>query len=127
MRRFYAYTAAALLVVATIVAFTGCGAKQTASDSTASSDSLLASNPVEQPSGSITPQSDFPQQQQTTPATTEPAAKPASHHPSTRPSEKPAVAKHSGTKVEAGTALNISVDTQVSSETANVGDSWSGT
>ena len=97
MRRFHAHTAVAILAVAAIVAFAGCGAKQTASDSTASSDSLLASNPVEQPSGSITPQSDFSQQQQAPPATSEPpAAKPASHRPSTRPSEKPAVAKSSG-------------------------------
>jgi hypothetical protein len=128
MRRFHAHTAAAILAVAAIVAFAGCGAKQTASDTTASSDSLLASNPVEQPSGSITPQSDYSQQQQQTPpAPSEPAAKPASHRPSTRPSERPAAAKSSGVKVDAGTPLKISVDTQVSSETANVGDSWTGT
>jgi hypothetical protein len=126
MRRFLVLTTATLFTLAAIVTLSGCGAKQTANESTASSDSLLASNPVEQPSGSITPQSDF-SQQQSPPATSEPAAKPASQKPHTTPSEKPAPAKSPGVKVEAGTALNISVDTQVSSETANVGDTWTGT
>lgn len=127
MRRFYAYTAATILAVVAITAFAGCGAKQTASDSTASSDSLLASNPVEQPSGSITPQSDYSQQQQQTTTPPSQPAKTASHRPTTQPSEKPAPAKSAGVKVDAGTALNISVDTQLSSETANVGDTWTGT
>ncbi len=131
MRRFYALTAATLLAICAIANLTGCGAKQTANESTASSDSMLASNPVEQPSGSITPQSDYNQQQQppqqSPPATSEHATKPASHHPRTQTSERPAAAKSPGVTVDAGTPLNVSVDTQISSEHANVGDTWSGT
>ena len=131
MRRLLVLFAAALLAL-TLLA--GCGAKQTATDTTASSDSLLASNPVEQPSGSITPTTDLNQQAptptQTPPAETHAATKPASTGSKSKP--KPmggttAPAQDVGVTVAAGTALNISVDTQVSSETANVGDTWSGT
>ena len=127
MRRLSALAAVAFFAA---FALTGCGAKQTAVDTTASSDSLLASNPVEQPSGSITPASDF--NQQTPPAET-PAATPAATRPtSTSPKPKPkpaapAPARDNGVTVAAGTALNVGVDTQVSSETANVGDTWTGT
>ncbi len=126
MRRLSALAAVAFFAA---FALTGCGAKQTAMDTTASTDSLLASNPVEQPSGSITPEADF--NQQTPPAETPPAAtKPASTSPKPKPKPKPAApapAKDPGVTVAAGTALNIGVDTQVSSETANVGDTWTGT
>ncbi len=127
MRRLSALAAVAFFAV---FALTGCGAKQTAVDTTASSDSLLASNPVEQPSGSITPAADFNQKPATTTTTTSspPASKPASTYPKPRP--KPAAtapAKDTGVTVAAGTALNIGIDTQVSSETANAGDSWTGT
>ena len=115
----------ALVALLTAVSLAGCGAKQTAVDTTASSDSLLASSPVEQPSGSITPSTDF--NQQTPAAGTPPAARPASTPPSSKPRPKPAPARNPGVTVAAGTALNIGVDTQVSSETANVGDTWTGT
>lgn len=126
MRRLSALAAVAFFAA---FALTGCGAKQTAMDTTASTDSLLASNPVEQPSGSITPEADF--NQQTPPAETPPAAtKPTSTSPKPKPKPRPAApapAKDPGVTVAAGTALNIGVDTQVSSETANVGDTWTGT
>jgi hypothetical protein len=130
MRRLFILSAAAVLAL-TLLA--GCGAKQTATDTTVSSDSLLSSNPVEQPSGSITPTTDLSQPQ--TPAETPPAETPAATKPaatSSKPKPKPAAgttapAKETGVTVAAGTALNISVDTQISSETANVGDTWTGT
>jgi hypothetical protein len=126
MRRSLVLSAVALLAIA---ALTGCGGNQTATDTTASSDSLLASNPVEQPSGSITPSSDY-NQTSTTPGTSAPATKPASQHPSTRPTTRPSTSKpavESGTRVDAGTPLNVAVETQLSSESANVGDTWTGT
>ena len=130
MRRLYALTFASLLA---LVALAGCGAKQTATDTTATSDSLLSSNPVEQPSGSITPTTDMSQQQApatTPPAESAPATKPATTSSKPKPhptASKPAPAKETGVTVDAGTTLSISVDTQLSSETANVGDTWSGT
>ena len=127
MRRHLALSFASLL---TLVALAGCGAKQTAMDSTASSDSLLATNPVEQPSGSITPTTDMNQQQQTPPAESAPATKPASTSSKPRPrpaANNPAPARDAGVRVDAGTALDISIDTKLSSETVNVGDTWSGT
>lgn len=129
MRRSYVLILASLLSLA---ALAGCGAKQTATDATASSDSLLASNPVEQPSGSITPTTDMTQPQtpaETPPATSTTTTRTASTSTKSKPkpAPAPAPAKDYGTTVDAGTALNISVDTQLSSETANVGDSWSGT
>jgi len=134
MRRLFALTLASLL---SLVAIAGCGAKQAAVDSTASSDSLLASNPIEQPLGSITPTTDMSQPQtpaETPPAEAVPVTQPATttSKPKPKPSPKPsggttAPAMDAGVKVDAGTALNIGVDTQVSSETANVGDSWTGT
>src|SRR5262249_4501177 len=139
MRRFFIVTATALFTLAAIASLSGCGAKQTASDTTASSDSLLASNPVEQPSGSITPQSDFNQQQQQQSQQQQEAPPPSTHKSSTQSvphkpktsstssSSSSAPAKSSGVRVDAGTALQVSVDTQVSSEHANVGDSWTGT
>src|SRR5262249_47866335 len=110
MRRLLTPTATILALVAAAT-LSGCGAKQTATDSTASSDSLLASNPVEQPSGSITPQSEYPasEQQQTPPS--EPATKPASQKPRTTAPERPAshaVAKKTGVMIEPGTALSVS-------------------
>lgn len=128
MRRLTAFAAVAFFAA---FALTGCGAKQTAVDTTASSDSLLASNPVEQPSGSITPASDFNQPPATTTTTTtttsRPTPRPASTSPRPRPQPAPAPARDNGVTVAAGTAMNIGIDTQVSSETANVGDSWTGT
>jgi hypothetical protein len=124
-------TLGALLLVMT----TGCARKQTSMDATsADSDSLLASNPMEQPSGNITPQTDYnnttePPAQEAPPAsTTKPASKPVSKpHTTTHTSHTPSTTPvETGVRVEAGTPLNISIATQVSSETANVGDTWSG-
>ncbi len=126
MRRLIVLSSAVLMLV---VALTGCGQKQTTAESTASSDSLLASNPVEQPSGSITPQQNMnPPQAATEPAPeTSTPAKTAATHPKTKTvSRSSAPAANPGVKVDAGTALSISVSTQLSSETANVGDTWTG-
>jgi len=131
MRRSFASVLAALAVVA---ALAGCAKKDTATDtSTASSDSMLASNPVEQPQGNITPsQGMTPAQSAPAQSAPAPAPRPATHTSSTPKHTSSggggSTASHStGTKVDAGTALNVAIDSQISSETANVGDTWTGT
>ena len=123
MRRPFLLTSAALLMIAAV---SGCAQKQAANDSLLSSDSLLASNPVEQPSGNITPEPGTypPQTTPSNPSSTRPAT--TRPRPST-PRPSPSVpAPSPGVRVDAGTPLNISVDTKLSSETANVGDTWQG-
>lgn len=114
----------AVIAVLTVAALSGCGAKQTAMDTTASSDSLLSSSPVEQPSGSITPQSGF---NQSAPVANNTAPRAPRYSPPRQSTPSPAPARDRGVTVASGTGLNVGVDTQVSSETANVGDTWTGT
>src|SRR5437867_686403 len=69
--------------LAITISIVGCSQKQ-ASESTAGSDSLLASNPVEQPAGDITPQSQYNQPQTNPePAASAPSQSPASSTPRT--------------------------------------------
>ena len=126
MRRSLPFLAAALLV---LVATSGCAKKENANQASgASSDSLLASNPIEPPAGNITPQSQMSQQtpeQQQPPAET--AAKPKTEAAAAKPKHtSTAPAKEPGISVDAGTPVSVSVGTQISSETAKVGDPWSG-
>jgi len=107
----------AVLAVAALLA--GCGAKK-ADMAQSSSDSLLASNPSEPASGSITPQTDYQNQQ---PAAGQPPA--ASPKPSA-PKSSPKPAAPSGVTVPAGTPIKVAVDAQISSETAQTGDTWTG-
>jgi len=104
----------------------GCGNKQTADQSLESpNDSLLSSNPSEQTTGNITPQTEYqpPQQEQTAPP---PATKPASK-PKPKPAPKPAPApENPGVMVPAGTAIKITTDAKISSALANPGDTWTG-
>jgi hypothetical protein len=126
MRRVLLYSTVASLLV---VALSACGQK-TEQLADATSDSLLSSNPVEQPAGDISPQTDYQTPEQ--PAQSEPPAPAPSRstprRTPSRPSEPPASrpAEPSGTLVAAGTALQIAVSSPISSETANVGDAWSG-
>ncbi len=113
---------ASLLAALTLVLLAGCGQK--AGDTlttTASSDSLLASSPIEPPQGELQPQTDF--QPQTSP----PAATPrpvASRTPTPRP--RPTPAPTPSATIAAGTGLKITMNTALTSETATMGQSWSG-
>jgi hypothetical protein len=103
----------------------GCAKQSSDQLSEMSSDSLLASNPVEQPEGSLSPQTDYqppeePPQVTPPPAQSRPKPKPASTPP---PAREPA---KQGVTLAAGTPISVGVSTQLSSETANVGDSWTG-
>ena len=108
-----------LLALASVTA--GCGQKTDQSAGTTTSDSLLSTNPIEQPQGGIEPQSGV-QPEQTPPAAT-PAPTPA---PAKKPAPSPKPAAPS-TTVPGGTAIKVGVDVALNTETANVGDPWSGT
>lgn len=115
----------ALLSLSLAVALlSGCGQKP--SDETASSvssDSLLASSPIEPAPGELQPQTDF--QPQTTPPPVTPApAAPRTQTPSA-PRPKPAAAAPSAT-VAAGTGVKVTITTPLTTETAQVGQEWSG-
>jgi hypothetical protein len=108
---------AALLVVA---ALAGCG-QRTDQAATSASDSLLAQNPLEETQGSVTPQEEFqPAEPAPTPPT--PAPRPAAQKP--KPAPAPVA---TGITVPAGTAVKVTVESAVTSETAQPGDTWSGT
>ena len=111
-------------VLVAMVALAGC-AQKTDRFSETSSDSLLASNPVEQPPGDLAPQTEYqePEPVKTSPP---PAARPRPSQSAPRPrtpSEEPV---ERGVKLEAGTPIEVQVTTQISSETSSPGDTWTG-
>jgi hypothetical protein len=113
------------LLAAVMIA--GCGGQSADQAATSTSDSLLAASPVEPPQGDLTPQTDYQQPEPEAPAPTPAPAKPASK-PAPKPTPKPAPApENPGVTIPAGTAIKIAVTPQISSETAQVGDTWEGT
>jgi hypothetical protein len=108
-------------------ALAGCSQKSgETSASSASTDSLLASSPIEQPQGQLQPQSDL--QPQNTPPAETPAPKPAATpapKPKT-PAPRPAPEAPSAT-IPAGTGLKVTMNTPLTSETAQPGEEWSAT
>jgi hypothetical protein len=112
-------------VLVAAVAAMGCG-KKAEQASTASSDSLVSSNPTEQQSGNITPQTAYqePPKQQAPP----PAEKPARPRTSRPPAERqPVVHEAPAITMASGTGISIDVTSAVTSETAQAGDTWTGT
>jgi hypothetical protein len=109
--------ACAVLVVA------GCSTKTAENSSSgASSDSLLAASPIEPPQGQIEPQANVPvtpEPQATPPQTKAPAAQ-------EKPKPKPQAPAAPTATVAAGTGLKITMGGALSSETATVGQSWTG-
>lgn len=103
----------------------GCGA-QTEQAATDASDSLLAASPVEPPQGELTPQTDYqsPPEPEKTPAPA-PSKKPAA--PAKKPSAPAPAPVNTGITIPAGTGIKVSITAKVSSETAQPGESWSGT
>ena len=93
-------------------------AKKTETASQTSSDSLLSANPQEQGQGNLTPQQGY----QSAPPASAPAPTRA---PSHRARSSSAGAGHSVT-VPSGTPIPIRVDAAITTETANVGDGWTG-
>ena len=111
---------------------TGCSKKSDETLATeTTSDSLLSTNPVEQPQDNLTPQEQY-QEPTPPPAPEHPASKPkstgtshprsgGSSTPTTTPAPEPA-----GVTLAAGTPIQVAVSTQVSTENAQVGDTWTG-
>ena len=98
-------------------------AAENTSTSGASSDSLLASSPIEPQQGQLQPQTDF--QPQTTPGTTPAKPAPTPTTPAAKP--KPAAPAAPTATIAAGTGLKITVGAALSSETATIGQEWQGT
>ena len=112
-----------VFVAAAMIA--GCGAKKNEQAMESSSDSLLAANPSEPASGSITPQTEYQQPAPEAPAA--PAPKPKVKPPAPPRSQAPKPAPvNPGVTVPEGTAIKVAVDAQISSETAQPGDTWTG-
>lgn len=116
-----------ILTAAALVAFVaaGCGGQKAQQTSESSSDSLLAASPVEPPQGDLTPQQPYEQPTEQ-PAQKPPAPAPAPA-PKPRPTPRPKPAEEPGVTIPAGTPIQLTVNAQISSETANVGDEWTGT
>jgi len=106
-----------ILVLAFALAAFGCAKKQTASET--STDSLLASNPQESQQGNMNPQTGYQ------PGPGQPA-QPTRSTNITHHTSAPAPAAPTRT-IPSGTPISVSVETGISSENANVGDSWTGT
>ena len=117
------------LISLALVMLAGCGQKtaQNTPASGASSDSLLASSPVEQPQGQIQPQTNF--QPQPAPATQTPTPTPAPRTQAPKPKRTPpapaAPAAPTAT-LTAGTGLKITMNAALTSETASMGQEWTG-
>lgn len=119
MRRSFPLFSATLFLIAAA----GCGGNQQQAAQESSVDSLLASNPSEQSSGNITPQQEYQQQPQAPPASA-PVVKPASTRPRTTTTTPK---QETGVTVPQGTAIKVAVAARVTSETAQPGDTWTGT
>ena len=120
---------AGALVIALAVA--GCAQKSEQAANETSSDSLLASSPVEPPQSGITPQKEYqPEAQPQKETPPPPAPKPVAAKPKPKPAppahETPSEPVARGVTVPAGTAIKISVAAHITSETAQSGDTWSG-
>ena len=124
MRKTLFVTCVALALAATLA---GCGAKKSEQAMESSSDSLLAANPTEPAPGNITPQTEYqpPQEPAAKPPPT-PAPKPRAESPRP-PAESPKPAPvNPGVTVPEGTPIKVTLDAQISSETAQPGDTWTG-
>ena len=127
-------------VMMLVIAAVGCGGGQKQAAQESSVDSLLAQNPSEQNSGNITPQTEYqqPEQQQQPPQTETPAG-PTKHHStpvaktaSTKPHTATSTTvshphEEPGVTLAQGTGIKVAMSAHLTSETAQPGDSWTGT
>jgi hypothetical protein len=125
MRRVLLISGAAVMLFAAIV---GCTKKTDSTAMQSTNDSLLAANPVEQPQGTISPQTQY-QNDQKPPQTSEaPPSTPVKHTKhSSAPKSTSTPREEPGVTLAAGTPIEATVATQLSSETAQVGSTWTGT
>ena len=114
----------AIVLAATVA---GCGAKKNA-DATVADSTAFATNPTEQGQGGLAPQGQVPPPEPAPapePQTQAPKKKSPAPMPRTK-AEAPAPAPNPGVTVPAGTTITITVSAPISSETAQVGDTWTG-
>jgi len=128
----------ALFVVASL---SGCAKQASDSAATASSDSLIASDPVEPPSGNLTPERPYetshaPQSSpprhgaRTARSTSEmsrPPVPPSAPQEGVPSASAPRQPQAPDLVIEYDSALLVSIADSISSETAKSGDSWQGT
>lgn len=113
------------VMLAALAMIAGCGARNTEQAMETSSDSLLAASPTEPAPGDITPQTEYQQPQTPAPqATPTPAPRPRPAAP--RPEAPRPAPVSQGVTVPEGTPIKVTVDAQISSETAQPGDTWTG-
>jgi hypothetical protein len=118
------------LAIVLAAAVAGCGAKKDA-EITLADSTAFATNPTEQGQGDLAPQGQVPPPEAEPVAAPEPRATTPKRSPAPKPSPRtpaptPTPAPNPGITVPAGTILTVTVTTPISSETAQVGDSWSG-
>lgn len=118
------------LAIVLAAAVAGCGAKKDA-ETTLADSTAFATNPTEQGQGDLAPQGQVPPPEPVPVPTPEPRAETPKKSPAPAPKPKaqtqsPAPAPNPGITVPAGTVLTVTVNTPISSETAQVGDAWSG-
>jgi len=117
-----------LLSLSLLALTVSCARQQDTAQQESAVDSLLASNPTEQTSGDLTPQTDYqeppPAPEPTPPAPTRTVSKPKPAAP--RPST-PAPTQAPSLTVPSGTAVKVAVAAKITSETAQPGDTWTGT
>ncbi|MEO5988163.1 MAG: hypothetical protein ABIU54_08930 [Candidatus Eisenbacteria bacterium] len=117
-----------LALVALLGLLASC-AKKADDTSMTASDSLLSASPIETTDG-LQPDTTFQSQPEPTP---EPIRTPIASAPPRRttarprPTPRPVPVADNGVTIPAGTAVKVGVDARVSSESATVGSSWSGT
>jgi hypothetical protein len=122
MKRMLGITAIGMLFVGSIL---GCSQRSDQAQST-TSDSLFAANPSEPAAGTLTPEQQF--QPESSPPPSEPAVAPAPRKPAPKPAPAPKrPAQAPGVTLPAGTAMKLTVDAALTSETAQLGDTWTGT
>jgi hypothetical protein len=110
---------ALLIALASITA--GCGQKSDQTADSASSDSLLSTNPIEQPEGTIEPQATAPPE--AAPAEAPPVATP---RPAAKPKPAPKPAPATAT-VPGGTPVKVTMEVALTTETAQEGAPFTGT
>ncbi len=136
MRRNLILTGIVLALAATL---TGCAKKTETATTETSSDSLLSSNPVEQPQGNLTPSQTYQGNQN---PVNPPAPAPSSTAPRHTRTSTPSRPRHSsdnntnpsstpepearGVTLSAGTPVQVAVSTAITTKTAQTGDTWSG-
>ena len=123
------------LVACVVAALSGCARKQTETASSTSSDSLLATSPVEDQPGDLTPQLAFPDPQAPPHAVPKPrpaapsapAPEPAPPTPASTRESPVRTPESPGLLVTWGSSLRVEMSDEIRSDGWHPGEVWSGT